>query len=105
MKEYVEIKDAQGEPIWYARISNSCINLEYESYGFKDGGPNIESDVSIPSSEYPKIREHFGYERWYPIGDLLQELSDAGRGQEFKTWANKNLEIKVNDLWFSFNDD
>lgn len=100
----VEIKDSKGQPVWFARINKKSITLEFESYGSKAGEPDIESVKSISSSEFQKIREHFGYSGDYSIGDLLQELSDAGQGEEFKEWATENLVIKSKFVWFSFGD-
>lgn len=99
------ILNAEQTPIWYANFSKDYISLEFESYGFSDGGPDIESNERIPSSEFPKIREHFGFERWYPMRWVFEELSNAGRGQELKDYIRSNIAIKADFVWFSFPDD
>ena len=105
MSEQVTIRNASGTPIWHATVHNDSIKLEIESYGKGPNDPDIESHESIPDSEFPKIREQYGYQQDYPIHKILKELSDTGRGEEFKDWAESNLEIKADFVWWSFDFD
>ena len=104
MSEAITIRNAAGKLIWYATVHNDSIKLEIESYGKGPNDPDIESHESIPDSEFPKIRKQYGYQPDYPIAKILQELSDSGRGEEFKEWAESNLEIKSDFVWWSFDD-
>ena len=105
MSEQVTIRSASGTPIWHATVQHDSIKLEIESYGKGPNAPDIESHESIPDSEFSKIREHYGYQPDYPIAKILQELSDSGRGEEFKDWTESNLEIKADFVWWSFDFD
>ena len=105
MSEEITIRNSEGTPIWYATINDDSIKLEFESYGRGHEDPDIESHVSIPGSEFEKIRENFGYEEYYPLARILQELTDTGRGEEFKDWAESNLALKTDFVWFSFDFD
>ena len=40
-----------------------------------------------------------------PIANILQEISGSGRGEEFKDWAESNLKIKSDFVWFIFDFD
>ncbi len=102
MSELVSIRNTSGTPIWHATVNNDSIKLEIESYGNDPNDPDIESHESIPDSEFPNIREQYGYQPDYPIAITLRELSDSGRGEEFKNWAESNLEIKADFVWWSF---
>lgn len=104
MSEAITIRNAAGKPIWYATFDEDSINLEFESYGRGPGDPDIESHESIYDSEFPKIRGQYGYQSNYPIAKILQELSNSGRGEEFKEWAESNIEIKADFVWWSFDD-
>ena len=103
----VTIVDPSGGPIMFVHLDGDVLCLEFESYALPSdpGGPDIEYLARIPSTELPKIYQHFSIDSSLPILGAIQLLSDSGQGPEFIAEVRAGRIAPESQLhWYSWDD-
>jgi hypothetical protein len=71
--------------------------FEFELYGRNESEGDYEFNHTVEPEEFPKIAMKFGLNPEEPILNVVQQITDMGRGQELERALTKR-EIK-NELW------
>lgn len=71
--------------------------FEFELYGRNENEGDYEFNHTVEPEEFPKIAMKFGLNPEEPILNVVQQITDMGRGQELARALTKQ-EIK-NELW------
>jgi hypothetical protein len=71
--------------------------FEFELYGRNENEGDYEFNHTVEPEEFPKIAMKFGLNPEEPILNVVQQITDMGRGQELERALTKQ-EIK-NELW------
>ena len=94
----ISIIGVEGEPVLYASLTlEDKLFFEFELYARNENEGDYEFHHTVDPEEFPKIAARFGLNPNAPILNVIQEITDLGRGQELER-ALTNNEIK-NELW------
>jgi hypothetical protein len=94
----ISIIGDEGEPVLYASMtSEGKLFFEFELYGRNENEGDYEFNHTVDPEEFPKIAKKFGLNPEDPILNVIQQITDIGRGQELEQALTKQ-EIK-NELW------
>jgi hypothetical protein len=95
---HISIIGDQGEPVLYASMTREGkLFFEFELYGRNENEGDYEFNHTVEPEEFPKIAMKFGLNPEEPILNVVQQITDMGRGQELERALTKQ-EIK-NELW------
>jgi hypothetical protein len=95
---YISIIGAEGKPVLYASLtSEGKLFFEFEHYARNKNEGDYEFNHTVEPEEFPKIAERFGLNPKAPILNVIQQITDMGRGHDLKR-ALTEKEIK-NELW------
>ena len=98
------LRNAEGDPIYYWRTVENGIEFQFEYYERFKGEGDFESIFTIPHSEYHKIYTKYEIDPSVPIEDAITQISDSGRGAEFKQDLLTVFEWVDSFSWLSFSD-
>ena len=94
----ISIIGVEGKPVLYASLtSEGKLFFEFELYARNKNEGDYEFNHTVEPGEFPKIADRFGLNPKDPILNVIQQITDLGRGQELER-ALTNNEIK-NELW------
>jgi hypothetical protein len=101
MTQQHTIRDANGVPIYYWREIASGINFEFEYFAELDTTftEDLEVKFTMPTSEFIKIYKRFGIDLKVPMPELIQYLSDTGKGEELVDELLENIEQTDRFSW------
>ena len=71
--------------------------MEFEDYGRNENEGDYEFNHTVKPDQFSIIAERFGINSDESILKIIQQITDAGRGQELES-ALTNNEIE-NELW------
>jgi hypothetical protein len=95
---HISIIGDQGKPVLYASMTREGkLFFEFELYGRNENEGDYEFNHTVEPEEFPKIAMKFGLNPEEPILNVVQQITDMGRGQELERALTKQ-EIK-NELW------
>ena len=95
---HISIIGDEGKPVLYASMTREGkLFFEFELYGRNENEGDYEFNHTVEPEEFPKITKKFGLNPEDPILNVVQQITDMGRGQELEQ-ALTNQEIK-NELW------
>ena len=95
---HLTIVGDNGNPILYASLtSEGKLRLQFEYFARDENEGDYEFNHTIEPEEFPKIAQRFGLDPATPILENLEQISEIGRGQEFKDLLT-NKEIP-NEFW------
>jgi hypothetical protein len=57
--------------------------VNWEIYGDGNGGRDMETTLIVSASEFPGMKNRYGYAEEIPLLEVLWDLSNVGRGDEF----------------------
>jgi len=91
--------------VYWATISEDKIKIENMSVSRTKGMADLESHYEIKPEKYNEIRSRYGLENTEDMSDVLQMISDSGKGMEFIKWALEQKIMETTFAWYSFGDD
>jgi hypothetical protein len=95
---HISIIGDEGKPVLYASMTREGkLFFEFELYGRNENEGDYEFNHTVEPEEFPKIAMKFGLNPEEPILNVVQQITDMGRGQELERALTKQ-EIK-NELW------
>ena len=98
------LKNAEGDPIYYWNTVENGIQFQFEYYERFKGEGDFESIFTIPHSEYHKIYAKYKIDPNVPIEVAITQISDSGRGDEFKHDLLTDFQWVDSFSWLSFRD-
>jgi hypothetical protein len=94
----ISIIGDEGKPVLYASLTlEGKLFFEFELYGRNENEGDYEFNHTVEPEEFPKIARQFGLNPNDPILNIVQQITDMGKGQELERALTKQ-EIK-NELW------
>jgi hypothetical protein len=101
MTQQHTIRDANGVPIYYWREIASGIHFEFEYFAELDTTftEDLEVKFTMPTGEFSKIYKKFGVDLKVPMPELIQYLSDTGKGEELVDELLENIEQTDRFSW------
>jgi hypothetical protein len=95
------IRDAAGVPIYYWQVIDSGIRFNFEYFAEPDTIFNEDLEVifTMPTSEFIKIYKKFGIDLKVPMPELIQYLSDTGKGEELVEELVENIKQTDRFTW------
>ena len=93
----IPIVGADGKPVRYAYLSDGNLKFEIEYYERTEGEGDYEIIQTVNPQDFASSATKFGLDPSIDILSIIQQISDAGRGEELRDALNSK-EIK-NDLW------
>ncbi len=93
----IPIIGADGKPVRYAYLDDGNLKFQFEYYERTEGEGDYEIIHTVDPQDFASIATKFGLDPSIDILSIVQQISDAGRGEELKDALNSK-EIK-NDLW------
>ena len=94
----ISIIGVEGKPILYASLnSDGDLFFEFEYFGRNENEGDYEFNHTVKADQFGKIAQIFGLGPNVPILEIIQQITDIGRGQELENLLSNN-EIK-NQLW------
>ena len=91
------IKGKNGKPVRYASLDGETLKLQFEYYARDDNEGDYEVIQTVSPTEFGVIANRYGIDPKSDILKIMQQLSDAGHGEEFVDALN-NKEIKC-EIW------
>lgn len=98
--EQIPIIGSQGKPILYAYLDDGNLKFQFEYYGSSENEMDYEFIHAVAPQDFESIAIKFGLDPTLGILVLVQQITDAGRGEELKDALNSK-EIP-NELWTWF---
>jgi len=93
----IPIIGTDGKPIRYAYLENENLKFEFEYYERTEGEGDCEIIHTVAPQDFASIATKFGLDPSLDILTIIQQISDAGKGEELKDALNSK-EIK-NEIW------
>ena len=93
----ISIKGKDGKPVRYASLDGENLKLQFEYYARHENEGDYEVIQTVAPEEFAAIANKFGLDPSSDILTIIQQISDAGRGEELVDALN-DKEIK-NELW------
>lgn len=94
----ISIIGDKEKPVLYASLTlEGKLFFEFEYYGRHENEGDYEFNHTVEPEEFPQIANRFGLNPTDPILNVVQQITDMGRGQELERALTKR-EIK-NELW------
>ena len=100
----LEILGNDGKPVLFASKDGESVKLEFEYYGRANGESDLEVIYTVWSTQYDFMRERYGAEKSLEIMELLQYVSNSGRGEEFRDDLRNGTIKSERFSWMSFGD-
>ena len=91
------IKGKDGKPVRYASLEGQNLKLQFEYYARNDNEGDYEVIQTVSPTEFAAIASRYGLDPSSDILTIMQQLSDAGHGEDFVDALN-NKEIKC-EIW------
>jgi hypothetical protein len=93
----IPIIGTDGKPVRYAYLENEDLKFEFEYYERTEGEGDYEIIHTVAPQDFASIATKFGLDPSLDILTIIQQISDAGKGEELKDALNSK-EIK-NEIW------
>jgi hypothetical protein len=93
----IPIIGAAGKPVRYAYLENENLKFEFEYYEGIDGQGDYEIVHTVAPQDFASVATKFGLDPSLDILTIIQQISDAGKGEELKDALNSK-EIQ-NEIW------
>ena len=93
----ITIIGSKGKPILYASLEGESLRFQFEYYATKEDPMDYEFIHTVAPEDFASIAKRFGLDPKSDILSIIQQITDGGRGQEFKK-ALTDKKIK-NHLW------
>jgi hypothetical protein len=95
---HISIIGGEGQPVLYASMTREGkLFFEFEYYGRNENEGDYEFNYTVEPEEFPKIAKKFGLNPEDPILNMVQQITDMGKGEELSR-ALSEEEIK-RKLW------
>ncbi len=93
----IPIIGSDGKPVRYAYLENEDLKFVFEYYERTEGEGDYEIIHTVAPSDFPSIALRFDLNPSLGILTIIQQISDAGKGEELKDALNtKEIE---NEIW------
>jgi len=89
----IKVRGADGKPVRYASLDGQNLKLQFEYYARHENEGDYEVIQTVAPEEFAAIANKFGLDPSNDILAIVQQISDAGRGEEFVDALNSK-EIK-----------
>jgi hypothetical protein len=92
----ISIVGEDGKPVRYAYLDGQNLKLQFEYYARHENEGDYEVIQTVAPEEFTAIANKFGLDPTSEILTIIQQISDAGRGEEFVDALNSkeiNCEI------------
>ena len=89
----ITIKGGDGQPIRHAHLDGDKLKLQFEYYARDETEGDYEVIQTVSPEDFASIAKKFGLDPGANILDMIEQISDSGRGEEFVDALN-NKEIK-----------
>jgi len=93
----IPIIGEDGKSVLYAYLDGGNLKFEFEYYERTEGEGDYEIIHTVDPQDFVSIAAKFGLDSSIDILSIVQQISDAGRGEELKDALNSK-EI-MNELW------
>ena len=93
----IQIIGADGKPVRYAYLENEDLKFVFEYYERTEGEGDYEIIHTVVPKDFASIALRFGLNPSLDILTIIQQISDAGKGEELKDALNSK-EIE-NEIW------
>jgi hypothetical protein len=100
----LEILGNDGKPVLFATRGEENVKLEFEYYGRAPGESDLEVIYTVWPTQYDFIRERYGAPDSLEIIELLEFISDSGKGEEFRDDLRNGVVKSERFSWMSFGD-
>jgi hypothetical protein len=93
----IKIKGKNGKPVRYASLDGQNLKLQFEYYARDDNEGDYEVIQTVSPTEFAAIASRYGLDPASDILTIMQQLSDAGHGEDFVDALNDKV-IKC-EIW------
>ena len=83
MTSEIEVVGASKRQRFVKLTSGGDLYINWEVYGDGEGSRDMETTIIVSSTEFSKMNARYGFDETDPILEVLQKLSDDGRGDQF----------------------
>ena len=80
----IPIIGPEGKPIIYAYLDGVDLKFQFEYYGTGENGMDYEFIHTVEPENQMLIAEKFGLDPMADVLDAVQQISEAGQGEELK---------------------
>jgi hypothetical protein len=86
----ISIVGEDGKPVLYASLtSEGKLFFEFELYARNENEGDYEFNHTVQPEEFPKIAAMFGLNPKDPIMNVVQQITDIGKGKELERALTK----------------
>jgi len=89
----IKVRGSDGKPVRYASLDGQNLKLQFEYYARHDNEGDYEVIQTVAPEEFAAIANKFGLDPTSEILAIVQQISDAGKGEELVAALNSK-EIK-----------
>jgi len=89
----IKVRGADGKPVRYASLDGQNLKLQFEYYARHENEGDYEVIQTVAPEEFAAFANKFGLDPTSDILTIVQQISDAGRGEELVDALNSK-EIK-----------
>ena len=93
----IPIIGSDGKPVRYAYLENEKLKFVFEYYERTEGEGDYEIIHTVAPKDFASIAIKFGLNPDLDILTVIQQITDAGKGEELKDALNSK-EIE-NEIW------
>ena len=93
----IPIIGSDGKPVRYAYLENEELKFVFEYYEKIEGEGDYEIIHTVAPQDFASIAIKFGLNPHLDILTVIQQITDAGKGEELKDALNSK-EIE-NEIW------
>ena len=93
----IKIKGKNGKPVRYASLDGQNLKLQFEYYARDENEGDYEIIQTVGPTEFAAIASRYGLDPSSEILAIMQQISDAGHGEDCVDALN-NKEIKC-EIW------
>ena len=93
----IKVRGTDGKPVRYASLDGQNLKLQFEYYARHDNEGDYEVIQTVAPEEFAAIANKFGLDPTSEILAIVQQISDAGKGEELVAALNSK-EIKC-EIW------
>ena len=97
----IPIIGADGKPVRYAYLDNENLKFEFEYYERTEGEGDYEIIHTVAPQDFASIATKFGLDPSLGILTIIQQISDAGKGEELKDALNSKEIMNQLSTWRS----
>ena len=92
---------AEGKPVRYAYLDDGNLKFEFEYFGRTEGEGDYEIIHTVSPQDFASIAVKFGLNPSIDILSIVQQISDAGWGEQLKDALNSKEIMNQLSTWRS----